>query len=183
MRPRVVPHTEAWEQSCQCRGKGGQAEDQPFRFNNSNFSCRNVCNKYHIVIKSDNYRCHLWWVRLLLEFSFPAVAVLLYIHPFICLFTVFIDQTFEACGVPGRPCSTQVTGNQVTFLSTCNFQKIEALPVFSSKQESTSRCGFFLVLVNGLYVLAQLQIYRKLSRSYPEFPHTALFPTHNFPYF
>lgn len=163
--------------------------EQALRVNESNFSCRNVCNKYRVAIKSGNCRCRLWWVRLLQEFSFPAVTVLLYVlfhctHPFVCLFSVFIDQTCKACGVPGKHCSTLVTGSQVKFVPMGNFQKHGDCICFPPSRALVPNCCSFqmavalfvfclslLLLVNRLYFLEQLQVYRKL-RTYPEFPHS-----------
>lgn len=193
MQPRPVLPTESclflWEHLFQYWGEGRQAEEQALRVNESNFSCRNVCNKYRVAIKSGNCRCRLWWVRLLQEFSFPAVTVLLYVlfhctHPFVCLFSVFIDQTCKACGVPGKHCSTLVTGSQVKFVPMGNFQKHGDCICFPPSRALVPNCCSFqmavalfvfclslLLLVNRLYFLEQLQVYRKL-RTYPEFPHS-----------
>lgn len=60
------------------------------------------------AINSNATDTTLWWLKLLPEFSFPALTVLLDIlfHcnylSFICSIYLFIDQTFKDCYVPGR---------------------------------------------------------------------------------
>lgn len=60
MQPRPVLHAEAclflWEHLFQYGGEGGPAEEQALQVNRSNFSCRNVCTKYRVAIKSGNWQ-------------------------------------------------------------------------------------------------------------------------------